>query len=155
MSGGGHTPLWWPAGGRGEQTPSAHPNHPVSKRGVLVWYTGLMQTKPIPGTRLFAGEDGHIYTEDGRVRKARKALSGYLRLNLRYEGIQYTVTVHELVLNAWHGPRPPMRGTGRYVCRHLNGDKTDNRPSNLRWGTPAENNADTKLHNRTGSGMVV
>ena len=105
-----------------------------------------MQLKPVLCTKYQAGDDGHIYNAEGRPRKARVSKEGYLRLNLWCEGTQYTVTVHELVLNAWHGPRPEMRGTGRYVSRHLNGDKTDNRPSNLAWGTPTENNADTRAH---------
>jgi hypothetical protein len=114
-----------------------------------------MQTKPIPGLKVLAGDDGHIYSPTGQQRKPRLSKEGYFRLNIRHLGHQYTVHVHELVLNAWHGPRPKMRGTGRYVCRHLDGDKTNNRPSNLRWGTPTENNADTLLHNCAAPGTVV
>lgn len=49
--------------------------------------------------------------------------------------------VHRLVLEAFVGPRP--RGL---VTRHLNGIPTDNRLSNLRYGTYAENMADRLLH---------
>jgi hypothetical protein len=58
-----------------------------------------------------------------------------------------TRTVHVLVAEAWHGPCP--RG---YWCRHLNGERTDNRPANLAWGTPAENGADTERHGMSTKG---
>jgi hypothetical protein len=43
-------------------------------------------------------------------------------------------SVHVLVALAFLGPRP----AGLHVC-HRNGDKTDNRPENLMYATPAEN----------------
>lgn len=49
--------------------------------------------------------------------------------------------VHTLVLLAFSGPRPEGQ-----QCRHLNGDPGDNRPSNLCWGTCAENAADRIRH---------
>lgn len=52
-----------------------------------------------------------------------------------------TAKVHQLVLEAFVGPRPEGM-----VTRHLNGDPSDNRLTNLAWGTHAENNADTVQH---------
>lgn len=52
-----------------------------------------------------------------------------------------------MVLEAFTGPAP--EGS---LCRHLNGDPSDNRPSNLAWGTPAENNADMVAHGRSTRG---
>jgi len=49
--------------------------------------------------------------------------------------------VHSLVLEAFVGPRPEGM-----QCRHLNGDRLDNRLENLKWGTPAENRHDQKIH---------
>jgi hypothetical protein len=46
-------------------------------------------------------------------------------------------SVHQLVCEAFHGPRPEG-----YDCRHLNNDSFDNCADNLRWGTRSENEQD-------------
>ena len=46
---------------------------------------------------------------------------------------------HRLVALAFLGEPPP----GKYLVRHLNGNKLDNRVENLAWGTDAENMADS------------
>jgi len=51
--------------------------------------------------------------------------------------------VHQLVLEAFHGPCPP----GQEGC-HNNGDELDNRPENLRWDTRSENILDQVRHGR-------
>lgn len=43
--------------------------------------------------------------------------------------------VHQLVCEAFHGPRPFPEA----VVIHLNEDAHDNRPENLKWGTQKEN----------------
>lgn len=50
--------------------------------------------------------------------------------------------VHRLVLRAFKGD--PPEGT---VCRHLDGDRLNNHPSNLAWGSQRENCHDTIRHN--------
>jgi transcriptional regulator with XRE-family HTH domain len=49
--------------------------------------------------------------------------------------------VNALVCEAWYGPRPE----GMHAA-HNNGDRGDDRPSNLRWATPKENGADKSRH---------
>lgn len=56
-------------------------------------------------------------------------------------GKNVTVTVHRMVAEAFHGPRPDG-----LMVRHLNGDKADNRPDNLRYGTRSENGMDAVRH---------
>ncbi len=49
--------------------------------------------------------------------------------------------VHVLILTAFVGPCPEGM-----ECRHLNGNRHDNRLSNLAWGTYAENTRDRIQH---------
>ena len=49
--------------------------------------------------------------------------------------------VHKLVLLAFVGPAP-----GGHECLHDNGDPSDNRLSNLRWGTRGDNIRDAVRH---------
>jgi hypothetical protein len=65
-------------------------------------------------------------------------LNGYMRI---VQGKQM-LYIHTLVLNAFAGPCPPG-----HECRHLNGDRSDNRwPENLAWGTLQENAQDRVRH---------
>lgn len=58
------------------------------------------------------------------------------------------VCAHALIARAFHGPPP----TPDHEVRHLNGDPLDNHAENLRWGTVAENAADTIRHHRSTRG---
>jgi hypothetical protein len=49
--------------------------------------------------------------------------------------------IHRLVLESFVGPCPEGM-----QCRHLNGNRQDNRLVNLCWGTPVENWQDRKKH---------
>lgn len=68
---------------------------------------------------------------------------GYLRLHIGYDGKKQSVSIHTMVLCAFL--RPPKEGE---VCRHLDGDRQNNHPSNLKWGTHLENMRDRKEHGR-------
>lgn len=69
---------------------------------------------------------------------------GYLCVTLRDHRAERGYAsrkVHRLVCSAFHGPKPP----GKEV-RHINGDRIDNRQSNLAWGTRSENYYDSVKH---------
>ena len=68
---------------------------------------------------------------NGQIRSARKGAAH------KYYGIFYrkkNYKIHRLVCEAFHGA--PKAGQ---VVIHINEDGTDNRPSNLKWGTQKEN----------------
>lgn len=79
--------------------------------------------------------------------KPTKSRNGrYLQIEICIKGKASKRLVHHVVLEAFHGQR-----NGR-ICRHLNGNPTDNRAVNLRWGTQKENYADCVAHGRNPYG---
>ena len=105
---------------------------------------------------------GYRVTRDGRVfsfghnwrgygeREMHQTLnaSGYPSVRLTIEGSRKRVPVHRLVASKYIGLCP----NGMQVC-HINGDPTDNRVENLRYGTAKDNAADRDRHGRTSRGL--
>lgn len=109
--------------------------------------------RPIPDLPGYvATPDGHIVSAiegrwSGRQLSEVPGRRGrYLCVRLNDRGKRRARHVHALVAEAFHGPRE-----GRQV-RHLNGDRRDNRASNLAWGTAVENAADRDAHGTTARG---
>lgn len=110
---------------------------------------GIMQ----PGEFWIESYDhpGYMVSSEGRVVSLRRTvpfvmrptpIAGYPSLALASRaGPQRTVSVHRLVAEAFHGPAPPG-----HAGRHLDGDRSNSRLRNLRWGTPAANTADKYVH---------
>lgn len=89
--------------------------------------------------------DGEVRSDrTGRILVGSKAGDGYRKICFAGKPHMY---IHHMVLNAYVGPAP-----AGMQCRHLNGDKTDNRLDNLAWGTPTQNSADKALHGTVGYG---
>ncbi len=99
--------------------------------------------RPIPGC------DSYEVSDHGWVRSPRGLLAcnpgsgGYRVAYMKIGRRTVARKVSGLVLEAFCGPRPE----GMYAC-HNNGNKTDDRLCNLRWGTPSSNNFDTVRHGR-------
>ena len=97
---------------------------------------------PIPSTggAYAADVDGAIWRVSGyntpRPRKLRPSAhrNGYLSVSVSVDNKAKRALVHRLVAEAFHGPAPDRHD----VC-HLNHDRTDNRPENLKYGTRSEN----------------
>lgn len=66
---------------------------------------------------------------------------GYQLVCLTKERKKTTAYVHQLVLLAFRGPRPPNLET-----MHLDGDKTNNYLENLAYGTKSQNMKDRWRH---------
>jgi len=111
-----------------------------------------MEIRPIPGhPGYFVSDDGRVFSECGMGRA--KSKYGWPRRELRpgiakEPGYPFVVLsgkkgrfVHRLVLETFVGPRPHGM-----EARHLDGDRTNNRVENLRWGTRKENVADAIKH---------
>lgn len=117
-----------------------------------------------PGYRV--GDDGSVWSRwhmagCGRARGKRRTIASewrQLRATRMYaqgtrrccamgvslsnkDGKIRTTLVHSLVLNAFVGPRPHG-----LLCRHMDGNPPNNNVSNLRWGTPTENQRDRIRH---------
>lgn len=129
--------------------------------------TAPVEYREIPGfPGYWAGDDGSVWTakrqggtRPGRIvigwqitghRKRMKlssARGGYLKISLCRQGRYTTKQVHVLILETFVGQKPPGQ-----ECRHLNGNRRDNRLMNLQWGTRIENFEDRDLHGKTVRG---
>jgi len=119
-----------------------------------------MKCKEIRGTceKYCAGQDGEIYCYSKARNNAKKPYpfallkgvgsNGYYFVSIVLDGIRKSKRVHSLVCRAWNGRKPQ----GKICVRHLDGDKLNNKPKNLRWGTYYQNEADKRKHGRTAIG---
>ena len=116
------------------------PGYAVTDEGrVLSYWTRA-------GNRYVIGAEPHELADfDRKLRDGSP--SGYRSVCLRRDGKRRrNYYVHELVLLAFVGARPTL---DHEAC-HGNGKRDDNRLTNLRWGTYADNAEDRKRHARDG-----
>lgn len=119
------------------------------------YYSNHAVIKAIPGMDgYYADNFGKIYSawkphagptpilaDDLREMKTRND-RGWRRIGLNRQLNHRHLSVHALVLMAFKGPRPsPVH----QAC-HSDGIRHHNHITNLRWGTPKENQADRRLH---------
>jgi hypothetical protein len=104
--------------------------------------------RPIPGWPGYSASSlGRIYSDrpwrgtPGRILSGGFDRKGYRRVIVNDAPRRCERYVHHLVAEAFHGPRPVGMDT-----RHLDGDKTNNSPTNLRYGSRSENELDKVRH---------
>jgi hypothetical protein len=83
---------------------------------------------------------GRVKSPSGTLLKPNRNAKGYEAV--RMHGSKARTALHRAVCEAFYGPQPP----GKPLVRHLNGNPSDNRSINLRWGTYSENALDRRLH---------
>lgn len=138
-----------------EQTMSGQPTPARVSEQDHVEYRTLDR---LPGYRV--GSDGSVWSRrprngKGPLRSVWRLLSSHRRgrgdghesITLSDGHVEVYEYVHRFVLEAFVGPCPPG-----LECRHLDGDRGNNRLSNLCWGTTQENAEDRVRHGTTNRG---
>lgn len=87
----------------------------------------------------------------GCIIKPKVGSSKYLFTCLGATGNRKNYLIHRLVLRAFKGEPP----TPKHWVAHNDGRLLNNDISNLRWTTPAENQADKKTHGTHLSGELI
>lgn len=117
----------------------------------------VLRSIPVsPNDDYMAGSDGQIYSRtkyagfgrkvfvDWYALKGHSGGRGYRHVSLCHENVKVTKSVHRLVCLAFHGePSSPTM-----QVRHLDGNRQNNIPENLCWGTQEENWKDREMHGR-------
>lgn len=118
-----------------------------------------MREKPwTPDYEYEVTQDGRVYSLSSdwrgygkRELKQQDNSHGYPSVRIVVNGRRKRVTVHRLVAQRFLPPRP----SPKHQIRHVNGNRQDNRASNLKWGTAADNAKDRELHGNTARGSRI
>lgn len=95
--------------------------------------------RAIPGYEHYiVSRSGRIINRDGTVLKPATNESGYHRVWLYNEQGRTRKRVHVIICETFHGPKP----SPEHEVLHRDGNRTNNTPENLRWGTHQENTQD-------------
>ncbi len=101
--------------------------------------------RPVPGREnLYGSSLGRIGRKrpsgEWKILRGSRGYKGYWAVHI--PGTVCSGRVHLLICAAFHGPKPPPLSQ----CCHGDGNKDNNRPSNLRWGTQKDNMSDNVRH---------
>lgn len=130
---------------------------PEEWRPVLAW-EGLYEVSSLGRVKSLARTKGGRFNKCGvqsvlpvpeRILKCNTTRTGYVLAVLCRDSECYPKSVHRLVCAAFHGPAP----AGRNDVAHFDGVRSNNRASNLRWASDAENYADRWRHGTETAGI--
>jgi len=107
------------------------PSAPGEQWLPVVGYEGLYEVSNHGRVRRVAGGPG---TWAGHMLRDTPSGKGYRKVQFRVGGRAHQVGLHRVVAAAFLGPCPDG-----YEVNHRDGDKTNNRPSNLEYVTPLGN----------------
>lgn len=119
----------------------------TSLADLLSYWDRVEEWRPIDGWPAYQ------VSSFGRVRGPRVILSpasvgGYHVVSLVRDGETKNRRIHSLVVEAFIGPAPFPDA----LIAHNDGDRTNNRVSNLRWASATENQADRVRHGTRARG---
>jgi len=78
---------------------------------------------------------GRIYSmKSGKVVSGNVRADGYMQTNIPINGVNKATLMHVLICHAFHGYPP----NDTYTVDHIDRDKVNNMPSNLRWASKSE-----------------
>lgn len=111
------------------------------------WYVNYEDTSvrvmKIPGYDYWAGIDGNVYSFKGKGIRRLKAHDngiGYLKIRLSTPLGMVSEYLHRLVANAWlENGGTDYWGNIRNEINHIDGDKSNNKPTNLERCSKFEN----------------
>lgn len=97
-------------------------------------------------------DEGRIILPSGKVAKTSKCRAGYFVISLGPVDARRSFTVARVICWLRHGPPP----SSTHQVDHINRDRSDDRPENLRWATASENalNVSDESKNRMRQSMI-
>lgn len=120
-------------------------NLPGEEWRPVVGYEGIYEVSSLGRVKSLARTFAHPHGPKrikARILKLILVKRGYYRVSLCGKGERQPSLVHQLVAEAFHGPKPTP---AHEVC-HNDGRPGNNAASNLRWDTHSENIRDTVRH---------
>lgn len=107
-----------------------------------------LQLKQFRDTRYYAGSDGFVYSKrkNGSYLKLADRLSGcgYRAHQIRFNGTLKGVFAHHIIIESFSNIRYDAMIARKFEVMHLDSNKLNNTPGNLKWGTRSMNVADNK-----------
>ncbi len=96
-----------------------------------VWVKPCHRPMPSGGTRTYSSKPTYGHDDTSATQRADSPMRKIVRVGR----LNRTFKIHQLVCEAFHGPKP----SPKHIVLHLDEDPSNNTPINLRWGTRKEN----------------